>query len=310
MPKRPWSPAVSTVRQQAEGRLRQVLFEVEKVLDRALRPPRGKVREVRYLVRWRGYGPADDSWEPRRGLPTDSQTKAEVAALDAAAAAAAALSDERDAAMAVAALGEWQEVLRLALCECVRKSMVRTSDRQVVRKRRDVMVRFATTGNFATTQYGFTHLMGATTTKLFDTAACFAEHVQEQVHGAMAFAPTGRDTGRLVIPAAQALYTCRAWGTTPRKVFVIRPEKGAFLLYSPAMGFKTGQPSDIVPIKVRWRKAAAVKSVVVEASACDFDAQGLRELCKKMKMKHPFPVPPTIGALEHVNLPALPPLKV
>ena len=77
--------------------------------------------------------------------------------------------------------------------------MVRTSDRLVVRARRDVMVRFGTTGNFATTQYGFTHLMGTTTTRLFDTAAGFAEQVQEQVHGAMAFAPTGgRDTGRLV----------------------------------------------------------------------------------------------------------------
>ena len=203
MPKRPWSPAVSTVRQQAEGRPRQVLFEVEKVLDRALRPPRGKVSEVRYLVRWRGYGSVDDSWEPRRGLPTDNQTKAEVAALDAAAAAAAVKIDERDAAMAVAALGEWQEVFRLALCESVRRSMIRTSDRQVVRKRRNVMVRFATTGNFATTQYGFSHLMGTTTTMLFDTAAGFAEQVQELVHGAMAFASTGRDTGRLVIPAAQ-----------------------------------------------------------------------------------------------------------
>ena len=162
--------------------------------------------------------------------------------------------------------------------------MVRTPDRQVVRKRRDVMVRFATTGNFATTQYEFTHLMGTTATKLFDTAAGFAEQVQGQVHGAMAFALTGRDAGRLVIPAAQALYTCRAWGTTPRKVYVIRPEKGAFLLYSPAVGFKVGKPSDIVPIKVRWRKAAVVKSVVVEASACEFDAQGLRELCKRMKL--------------------------
>ena len=63
-----------------------------------------------------------------RGLPTDSHTKAEVAALDAAAAAAAAVIDERDAAMAIAAFDEWQDVFHLALCESVKRSMVRTSE--------------------------------------------------------------------------------------------------------------------------------------------------------------------------------------
>jgi hypothetical protein len=38
-------------------------FEVEKLLDR--RVVRGKEQ---FLVRWRGYGPFDDTWEPRENL--------------------------------------------------------------------------------------------------------------------------------------------------------------------------------------------------------------------------------------------------
>jgi hypothetical protein len=38
-------------------------YEVDDVLDQ-----RGSGRSVRYLVRWKGYGPEDDTWEPAENL--------------------------------------------------------------------------------------------------------------------------------------------------------------------------------------------------------------------------------------------------
>jgi hypothetical protein len=38
-------------------------YEVEKIITH-----RKKGRDVQYLVRWKGYGPEDDTWEPERNL--------------------------------------------------------------------------------------------------------------------------------------------------------------------------------------------------------------------------------------------------
>jgi hypothetical protein len=41
----------------------QTEYEVKEVLDK-----RQSANRVEYLVRWEGYGPKDDSWEPSLGL--------------------------------------------------------------------------------------------------------------------------------------------------------------------------------------------------------------------------------------------------
>lgn len=43
------------------------IYEVEKILDRRWRR-RGKKKVEEFLVRWRNFGPEEDTWEPRENL--------------------------------------------------------------------------------------------------------------------------------------------------------------------------------------------------------------------------------------------------
>ena len=43
-------------------------YEVEEILD-----SRRRRRRLEYLVRWSGYGPADDSWEPEANVESASE---------------------------------------------------------------------------------------------------------------------------------------------------------------------------------------------------------------------------------------------
>lgn len=43
------------------------IYEVEKILDRRWRR-RGKKKVEEFLVRWRNFGPDEDTWEPRENL--------------------------------------------------------------------------------------------------------------------------------------------------------------------------------------------------------------------------------------------------
>ena len=54
---------VIAARRPRDTRDNEDLFEVEKIVGK-----RGKGRNVEYKVRWKGYGPNDDTWEPPQNL--------------------------------------------------------------------------------------------------------------------------------------------------------------------------------------------------------------------------------------------------
>ena len=48
-------------------------YEVEDLLDHRL-VKRGRKYREEFLVRWRGYGPESDTWEPKSNLMTCQET--------------------------------------------------------------------------------------------------------------------------------------------------------------------------------------------------------------------------------------------
>ena len=68
----PWSP-VQDAPQLAVAPHRprnRPVFYVRKVIGR-----RKVAGHIEFKVRWQGFGPGADTWEPRSGLPTDLETQ-------------------------------------------------------------------------------------------------------------------------------------------------------------------------------------------------------------------------------------------
>lgn len=288
-PRLPWSPAVDAPQQAAAPRPapNRPVFYVQKVIGR--RQVGGRVQ---FKVRWQGFGPQADTWEPRSGLPTDPETRLQVQGLDAAAreqAAAEAAAAARDADQRARQwFEEWLELLRSTVAMCVRQSMARTKDRTVLRSVGQIKIRHTTTGAFVCPVHVFAMLAGAARQALFDTALDFSTQLEVPLNGALAYRPRGREKASITIPAPQAKFV--GWGEAGhRTVYVICKEpRNRLLVFSPAKGFAISRRAEItafVPIKMWLRRSkTGRRPICVEVSACVFDEGYYEELVERLNL--------------------------
>jgi len=263
------------------------VFYVRKVIGR-----RKVAGRIEFKVRWQGFGPGADTWEPRSGLPTDPETQEQVRGLD-----AAAQVQEAEAALAASQhanragrqwFEQWLDLFRDTIYMCVRTAMAQTQDRTILRSAGSVKIRHATTGLFVCPEPVFAMVAGAVQQALFTTAIEFSTKLQVPLDGALAYRSPGCEQNRITIPAPQAKYT--SWGEEgQRTVYVLRNQpRDQVLLFSPAKGFVVARHVDVtdfVPIKMWLRRSKnGRRPVCIEASACVFDEGQYVELVQKFNL--------------------------